>query len=308
MIVALIILILIFIWSSSLIFFRDKNTYDLEVDETKVFSPKCKSIILEHEIKVDTAVLMIHGFPSTPNVYQYSAHCFFEKGYDSYAYLLPGFGTNIEDFKKTYFTQWFNYACKKYEELKSRYKNVVIVGISMGGAITLKLGEKYSNTDIEPLAIIPISAPVVYNSFIRDRKITNFGFYFARIINLFKKSFKTSICLRDETGIDNELSWTGYSGLFISQGLSLIKAEKTIRKELKKITCPMFAIHNVTDETVPFFNLPIIAKNNNSRNFKAKIIKMDGFKHTKHVLLLYFSVQEDLTYDIINYIEGILHE
>jgi carboxylesterase len=301
-------ILLLVLWSSSLVFYRDKNTSDIESDEEKVFSPKCKSIILKHERKTNTAVLMIHGFPSTPSVYDYSANRFFEQGYDSYAYLLPGFGTDPDDFKKTYFTQWFNFICRKYENLQEQYENVSIVGISMGGALTLKLAEKYSDTNKEPLAAISISAPVIYNSLIKDRKITKFSFYFARIICLFKKYFNTSINNKDEDGQDGEDRWLGYSGLYLPQSISLIHAEKTIRKNLNKITCPLFSIHNVTDLTVPFFNFTIIAKENNSRYFRSKVIKMDGFKHTKHVLLLYFSVQEELTNDIIEFIEGRLDE
>lgn len=306
MTIALSILILIFLWSSTLLFYRDKNRKNIEVDETKVFSPKCKSIIIKHEIEVDTAVLMIHGFKSTPNVYNYSAHCFFEHGYDSYAYLLPGFGTNIEDFENTNFNNWFDYISDKYEELKQNYKHVFIVGISMGGAITLKLGEKYCNTELEPAGIIPISAPVIYNSLIKDRKITNFGFYFARFVSLFKSTFKPSICNYNENGEDNDNNWIGYKGLFLKPSLSLIHAEKRIRRDLGKITCPLFAIHNVTDKTVPFFNFSIIAKENNSKKFQGKIIKMIGFNHTMHVLLLYYSVRDELLHDINKFLEGVL--
>lgn len=307
-IIIIFLIVILLFWSVSLIFYRDKNTYDIESDESKVFSPKCKSIIIKHETKAETAVLMIHGFPSTPSVYEYSANCFFEQGYDSYAFLLPGFGESPEAFKKTYFTQWFNFLCRKYELLKSQYKNVAIVGISMGGALTLKLGEKYSNTDIAPLAIFPISAPVIFNSLRKDRKITKFSFYFARIVNIYNKYINVAICDRDEDGEDGSLRWLGYTGTFLPQSLSLVHAEKKIRKDLYKITCPMYAIHNVSDKTVPYFNLPIIATENNSRLFRAKTIKMDNFKHTKHVLLLYFSVREELTNDIIEFIEGRLYE
>lgn len=310
MIVVLILIIIILIWSSSLVFYRDKNIKDIEMDESNVFSPKCKSIILKHEVQTNTAVFMIHGFKSTPNVYDYSAHCFFEHGYDSYAYLLPGFGTSIEDFKNTNFTQWYNYISKKYEAIRSQYDNVFIVGISMGGLITLKLGEEYSNTTLEPSAIIPISAPIIYNSLVKDRKITNFSFYFARIVSLFKTTFNGSIVNRldDGDGEDNNNNWIGYKGLFLKQSLSLIHAEKKVRKNLDKIICPLFAIHNITDKTVPFFNFPIIAKENNSRKFQAKIIKMIGYNHTMHVLLLYYSVRDELLHDINIFIEGVLDE
>ena len=310
MAITIVILLLIIIWSSTLIFYKDRKVNYIDVDESKVFSSKCKSIILKHEVKTNTAVFMIHGYKSTPNVYNYSAHCFFEHGYDSYAYLLPGFGTSIEEFEKTNFTQWFNYISAKYEDIKKDYDNVFIIGISMGGLITLKLGEKYSDTDLEPSAIIPISAPIIYNSLLKDRKITDFSFYFARFVSIFKSTFNSSIINRiDEgDGEDNDNNWIGYKGLFLKQSLSLVKAEKKVRKNLKKIKCPLFAIHNITDKTVPFFNFPIIAKENNSRKFQAKIIKMIGYNHTMHVLLLYYSVRDELLDDINKFIEGVLDE
>lgn len=300
-----ILLVLVFfllVWSYTLIFYKDKNTEDINTDESKCFSPKCRSIINVHDERVDTAILQIHGFPSTPHVYEYSSDTFYKAGFDTFAYLMPGFGTSCEDFEKTYFTQWFNFQCRKYEELKKKYTNVFILGISMGGVISLKLGEKYSNTKLEPNAIITISSPIVYNSFIKDRIITNPLFVFARIINIFKHTFNPSTI----SGIDSEdgnQDWTGYHGLFLNQSLSLIKAEKTIRKDLNKLTCPLFSIHDTGDKTVPFKNFPIIMKENNSKDCRGLVWRMGNFNHSHHVLLLYNSSRVKLAKEIITYIK-----
>ncbi len=298
----LIFVILLFIWSYTLIFFKDRNTSEIETDESKCFAPKCKSIIYTHEKQSNTAILQIHGFPSTPHVYEYSSKTFYDEGFDTYAYLMPGFGTSIEDFSKTNFTQWFDFQCRKYEELQKKYENVFILGISMGGLISLKLGEKYSNTKIEPNAIISISAPIVYNSFIKDRIITNPSFVFARILNLFKHNFKAATVSGIESEDGNE-DWTGYKGLFLKQSLSLIKAEKIVRKNLDKLTCPLFSIHDTGDKTVPFKNFPIIASENKSRSFRGLVWRMGNFNHSHHVLLLYKSSRVRLTKEIITYIK-----
>lgn len=299
--IIVIILILFVFWSHSLIFYRDKNVNDIESDESKCFAPRCHSIVRVHKQKSDTAILMIHGFPSTPHVYEYSSERFFEEGMDAYAFLMPGFGTSVEDFKKTYFTQWFNFICRKYETLKKEYDNVFVLGISMGGAMTLKIGEKYSSTDLEPNAIISISAPVVYNS-IKDHLITNKAFVFARFVSLFKSTFNA----KEVNGVperdDGDEDWTGYSGLFLKQAFSLIHAEKKIRKNLPKIKCPLFLIQDVNDKTVPFANYFIIARENGSLDFKGRVTKMKNFNHTHHVLLLYRSIREELTEEIIEYI------
>jgi carboxylesterase len=303
-IVLMILLIVIFliIWSITLVFFKDRKTEAIETDETKCFAPRCHSIIRINESeKSDTAILLIHGFPSCPHVYDYSSQQFFENGIDSFAYLMPGFGTSPKDFEKTNFTQWFDFQCRKYEELKKNYKNVFILGVSMGGLLTLKLGEKYSDTDLEPNAIITISAPIVFNS-IKDRIITNPAFMFARIINIFKSTFNPSIV----NGIDSEdgnEDWTGYHGLFLKQSLSLIKGEKIVRRNLLKLTCPLFSIHDTGDKTVPFANFPIISKENGSRDFRGKVTRMQNYSHSHHVLVLYKSSRVKLTKELITYIK-----
>jgi carboxylesterase len=296
------IIILIFLWSITLIFFKDRNTQPIESDESKCFAQRCKSIVTVHEDEsVDTAILLIHGFPSTPHVYEYISKEFYDNKIDSYAYLMPGFGTSIKDFEKTNFTQWFDFQCRKYEELKKRYKNVFILGVSMGGLLTLKLGEKYSDTELEPTAIISISAPIVYNS-IKDRLITNPAFMFARVINLFKSTYHPSLV----NGIDSEdgnEEWTGYHGLFIKQSLSLVKGEMVVRKNLSKLKCPLFLIHDTGDQTVPFGSFQIIARENGSRDFTGKVTRMQNYRHSHHVLILYKSSRVKLTKELIAYIK-----
>ena len=83
-------------------FYRDKNKELLVSDESKCFSDDAKSIIYNRNR--DEAVLLIHGFPTTPKMYTYAAKRLNEAGYDAYAPLIPTFGSNIEDFEKTNYT------------------------------------------------------------------------------------------------------------------------------------------------------------------------------------------------------------
>lgn len=296
------IVILIVLWSITLIFFKDRNTQPIDTDESKCFAPRCHSIIKVHEDEiVDTAILLIHGFPSTPHVYEYCSQQFYDNKIDTYAYLMPGFGTSTQDFVATNFTQWFDFQCRKFEELKSKYKNVFVLGVSMGGVITLKIGERYSNTKLEPTAIISISAPIVYNS-IKDRLITNPAFMFARVINIFKSTYHPSV-VNGIDGEDGNEEWTGYHGIFIKQSLSLIKGEMIVRANLSKLTCPLFSIHDTGDQTVPFGNFSIIASENGSKDFTGKVTRMQNYRHSHHVLVLYKSSRVKLTKELIAYIK-----
>jgi carboxylesterase len=300
----IIILLLIFLfvlWNVTLIGYDDKDLPPLEQDETSVFSDKAKSILLKQNSA--KAILLIHGFPSTPSLYTYSAQRFYDAGWDVHAPLIPTFGSDPKEFENTNFSQWFDYICRYYETMRKAYPTVHVLGTSMGGLMTLKLGEKYCNTALEPDKLVTIAAPVVYNS-IRDGIITSPFSYVARTIALFTASIGAEAVDGNPKGDDGNEEWVGYNGQFLRAGISLVHAMKDVRKNLGMIECPLFSIQDVNDKTVPFGNLKIIQKENGSRDFKSLETHMGTFKHNRHALLLYHSIQEELTTTIIEFLNS----
>lgn len=297
----LIIVILFIVWNVTLIGYRDKDLPPLKQDELTVFSDKAKSILLKQESS--KAILLIHGFPSTPSMYSYSAQRFFEAGWDVHVPLIPTFGSDPKEFEKTTFTQWFDYICRYYETMRKDYATVHVLGTSMGGLLALKLGEKYCDSDKAPDKLVTIAAPVVYNS-IRDGIITDARSYAMRTVALFTPSLGAKTVDGNPDSDDGNEEWVGYGGLFVRCGLSLVHAMKDVRKDLGKITCPLFSIHDGNDKTVPFGNVKIIQKENGSRNFRTLETHMEKFKHNRHALLSYRSVQEELTTTIIAFLQS----
>lgn len=177
-------LIIVFIlWNTTLFAYRDRNVAPLTVDESKTCCDEAKSLIFTTP-GCKQAILLVHGFPSTPSVYHYSAERFHEEGLDVYAPLMPGFGTDPDQFAHTTFTQWFSYLCNYYENLRVQYETLYVLGISMGGMMTLKLGETYCQASLAPDKLVTIAAPVVYNS-LKDGIITDWKQYISRTLGLF---------------------------------------------------------------------------------------------------------------------------
>ncbi len=283
-------------------FYKDRNTEKLVSDESKCFNDKCRSIVLTKENN-DKAVLFIHGFPTTPQMYEYATTRTFEAGYDTYAPLIPTFGADIKEFEKTNFTQWFSFICDYYENLRKKYKTLYVIGVSMGGAMTLKIGEVYSS-NLKPDKLVVISAPVCYNS-IRYHVYTNKAAYFARTLGLFKKSINPHIVNGRPDSNDGNEDWLGYGGTYIKQGLSLSTNFDKIRKELYKINTPMFVMHDKNDKTVPFGNLSIIERYCHDIIKVKREVEMKGdFKHSHHSLLMYHSVQKEYMDDILAFLGG----
>ena len=297
-------LLLFALWNITLIGYKERDLTPLESDESQCFCEKAKSIILVQH--ADQAILLIHGFPTTPYLYCYSAPRFFESGMDVYAPLLPGFGTDVKKFEQTNFTQWFSYLCSYYEKLRAQYKTVYVLGTSMGGLMTLKLGETYCASAQAPDKLVTIAAPVVYNS-IRDRIFTNKQAYFMRTVALFKTSKNPKTICRNPDGEDGNEDWVGYGGTFYRSGLSLMYAMKEVRKNLPLLTCPLFSIHDINDKTIPFKNLHIIQKENKSSCFKSLETEMGAFNHSRHALLMYHSIQKELTDTIIEFLQDKEH-
>lgn len=65
----------------------------------------------------------------------------------------------------------------------------------------------------------------------------------------------------------------------------------------------MFSIHDINDQTVPFKNLKIIEKEQQSTDFHILETEMGGnYNHSRHALLLYRSIQQSLTDTILEFL------
>ncbi|MDI9455402.1 MAG: alpha/beta fold hydrolase [Spirochaetota bacterium] len=300
-IIIIIAVVLFILWNTTLIGYRDVPKRQLESNEQNAFSENGKPIIYKGGHA--RCVLMVHGFPSTPSMYSYSAKRIHQAGFDVYVPLLPGFGTDPKDLENTTFMQWFDYLCRYYENLRGKYGTMHVIGTSMGGAMTLKLAERYcSSPSLAPSSIVSIAAPVVYNS-IKDGIFTDLRQYVARTIALFIPSIGARIVDGNQNGSDGGQDWVGYGGLMVRPGLSFIASLPKIRKDLNHVTCPLFALHDRGDTTIPFKNLSIIQKETRSSNLVSLETDMKGDGHSRHALLSYYSVQESLTDRIIAFME-----
>lgn len=85
------------------------------------------------------AVLMLHGAGDTPQTLRYLATHLHANGYDVRAPLLPGHGRTTADFAHVTADQWMDAARANYRDLCAQSSWVAIVGLSMGGALAVRL-------------------------------------------------------------------------------------------------------------------------------------------------------------------------
>ncbi len=83
------------------------------------------------------AALLVHGFPGTPNDLRALASALNGAGWTTHNLLLPGFGPDIAQLPRYTFKHWLAAVVSRLNELKARHEPVMLVGHSMGGALSI---------------------------------------------------------------------------------------------------------------------------------------------------------------------------
>ena len=83
--------------------------------------------------------LVVHGFTGNPSSMRGMAEAFAADGFHVELPRLPGHGTSIDEMVPTRWADWFGEAEAAYRRLAARAPAVVAIGLSMGGAIVLRL-------------------------------------------------------------------------------------------------------------------------------------------------------------------------
>lgn len=88
------------------------------------------------------ALLLIHGFSSSPAVFRHLLPAF--SGYDAViAPVLPGHAESVEAFSKAKAGDWLTYVEDICATLVAEFKEVDVLGLSMGGLLACHLSRHY---------------------------------------------------------------------------------------------------------------------------------------------------------------------
>ena len=122
-----------------------------------VKTPCCagRSFSMLHEKTPEKAVLLIHGYAGYPGELVRPARDLYEKNFDIFTPRLPGCGTSGSDFSKARRKDWVGVAINALRDLKGRYKEVYVVGHSMGAAVAVMAASAV------PVTKLVLAAPAV---------------------------------------------------------------------------------------------------------------------------------------------------
>jgi carboxylesterase len=86
-------------------------------------------------------VVLCHGFTGSPNSLRPWAQHLAAEGFTVRVPLLPGHGTRWQDANATRWPDWYGELERTFDELAARCETVFCGGLSMGGALGLRLAE-----------------------------------------------------------------------------------------------------------------------------------------------------------------------
>ena len=102
------------------------------------------------------SVLVLHGFTGTTQSMHFLGKSLNENyGFHALGPCLAGHGTSVDEMAKTGYRDWMASADAALHKLAKRGKPVFVIGLSMGGMLTLALAARYPDI---VAGIVPINA------------------------------------------------------------------------------------------------------------------------------------------------------
>lgn len=105
----------------------------------------------------ETACLFIHGFTASPSeVYPVAQLVNAKTGYTVSGPLLPGHGCSPQEMNQTCWEDWYERINQEIRYLKKRHGRIFVIGLSMGGLLSLHSAS--ANNDID--GVVAINTPI----------------------------------------------------------------------------------------------------------------------------------------------------
>ncbi|HIS69456.1 MAG TPA: alpha/beta hydrolase [Candidatus Gallacutalibacter stercoravium] len=206
----------------------------------------------------DHGVLVLHGFTATPGTVLPLGRAIAQSGHYVRGILLPGHGTCVEDMAATRWQQWLGAAQQAFDDMRRSCRHVSVVGLSMGGTLTLLLAES------RPVyRAVPIAAAL---------KVWDWRSHFAPL--LWRLCPYPTVSGHKKTPHNFLAEYNVcYPCTPLRSVVDMNQMMRVARQGLKRITCPLLAVQAGKDETVHPDSAKWILLQTKSRYKKLLVLK-----------------------------------
>lgn len=239
--------------------------------------------------KKETAVIIFHGWSALPKQTKALATFINKEGYLTYSPLFSGHGTHPDNLLETKKEHWIADAEKavKFVKAQKGIKRIVLVGISLGGNISLLISQK-----LKVDGIVLLGTPIHFKN--------HFGVWIGSVFApFFKKYLKKNYPKSIQRDFDF-LNATSYQYYPIKSVREVLRSMRSCAFSLRKVTAPIFILQTSKDYIVAKYS-PWVIYNSVS----SKIKKLQWVKLQKEDHVFVQSETKDSFALILNFIEQI---
>ncbi|MDJ1135372.1 alpha/beta hydrolase [Streptomyces iconiensis] len=182
-----------------------------------------------------TGVLLCHGFTGSPQSLRPWAEYLAGRGLTVSLPLLPGHGTRWEDLEQTSWEDWYATVDRELRVLSERCERVFVCGLSMGGALALRLAARHGDV---------VSGVVVVNPAATFPRAEGYALPLGRFL------------LRSVKGITDDIAKEGrhelgYARVPTRAAYAMRNFCRVVRSDLPQVTQPLLLLRSRTDHVVP---------------------------------------------------------
>lgn len=249
----------------------------------------------KNDLKEKNAVLLFHGLTGSPFEMKKYGNFLYKQGYDVFCYSFPGHGDRIHEIETVTWQDWCEFAQNKYNQLRRNYNKFFVSGLCLGAAMAVYLGEH--NSDLTGIAAL--STTLFLDGFCIPRAVSLLPVALHTVIRYYY-TFPEDDCF----GVKNEKTRKSLAKVMAKADIGmdnyplncvygLLKLSKNVRKNLKKVTCPILCIHSKYDNLASTKGAKIVI-NNVSSNIKKYVELNDSY----HMVL--YDNEKDFVMNTVN--------
>ncbi len=210
----------------------------------------------------DHAILLTHGFTSTPASVLPLARLLNEAGYTVMGIRLKGHGTVMEDMLKANWRDWLRQEKEAVEKLKREYAAVTAAGLSMGGVLSLLAAERMGVD-----SCVAISAPM---------RVPRRGMSLSKVLALVKPT--VSFPSRGPAPVTLMRDYAmGYHTFPTKSSGDLSHLMRLARGGLDRIHCPLLVVQSTGDRTISPESAGIILEG--AQKVQPEYLELQGYPH-----------------------------
>ncbi|MFF4864828.1 alpha/beta hydrolase [Streptomyces sp. NPDC001231] len=183
----------------------------------------------------EVGVLLCHGFTGSPQSLRPWGRYLAERGLTVSLPLLPGHGTRWEDMQLTGWPDWYAEVDRELRVLRESCAQVFVAGLSMGGALALRLAARHGDA---------VAGVVVVNPANKVHGLSAYALPVARHVVRTTKGIASDIALEGAAEL-------GYDRVPLHAAHSLRNFFRMVDGELPQVTQPLLLLRSPQDHVVP---------------------------------------------------------